>query len=102
MHFFRTFRSICTFYRSFCWITWAVTLFCTITWWKYGFHYFFYFFWFKVITLGLVFYFITLYKNREFYYYRNLGVSKQVLWGSVLSFDLILYIVLMILTYKLI
>jgi hypothetical protein len=89
-------RLIALFYRSFCWVTLSFTVFCIVIFRKYRFHIFLLDFWFKVITLGLVFYFITLYRGKEFYYYQNLGISKRTLWISTLSFDFILYISLLI------
>jgi hypothetical protein len=58
-------------------------------------------FWFKLITLAVFFFFINSYKREEFYYYKNLGTSKLVLWSSALSFDLILFVFMLILTLKL-
>lgn len=57
-------------------------------------------FWFKVITSGLFIYFIFNYKNHEFYYYKNLGLSKLFLCISTSFFDMILFISLLILTLK--
>ena len=54
-------------------------------------------FWFKIITLGLIIFFINNYKRNEFYYYKNLGLSTFRLWISVLLFDFILFIVLLVL-----
>ncbi|HBZ26324.1 MAG TPA: hypothetical protein DEO54_08860 [Rikenellaceae bacterium] len=55
-------------------------------------------FWFKIITLGIIVYFINNYKRNEFYYYKNLGLSKKVLWISSLTFDFILFLTLIIIT----
>lgn len=54
--------------------------------------------WFKILTLGATVYFIGSYKENEFYYYQNLGISKSVLWISTITFDFALFIVLIILT----
>ncbi len=57
-------------------------------------------FWFKIITLGLIFYFVNSYKQKELYYYQNLGVSKLILWISTMAIDIILFILLIIITLK--
>ncbi|QCR21518.1 hypothetical protein C1N53_03585 [Pontibacter sp. SGAir0037] len=49
-------------------------------------------FWFKIISLGIIFYFINSYKSKEYYYYQNLGVSKVMLWGTTLTFDFTLFL----------
>jgi hypothetical protein len=50
--------------------------------------------WFKLITLVVFFYFINHYKQRELYYYHNLGLSKKQLWGTSLVFDSLLFILM--------
>jgi hypothetical protein len=57
-------------------------------------------FWFKIATLGLTFYYINGYKNREYYYYQNLGVSRLLLWASTIVFDFALFLFLIIQTYR--
>jgi len=54
----------------------------------------------KIATTGFMFYFIYNYKRNEFYYYRNLGVSKKLLWISTLSFDVVLFNLLLMLVLK--
>ncbi|OKL40269.1 hypothetical protein A3841_18260 [Pontibacter flavimaris] len=58
-------------------------------------------FWFKVASLGLIYYFINSYKRKHYYYYLNLGLSRTVLWAATLGFDLFLFIFLIVLAYKL-
>jgi len=96
----RTLRLIWTFYRNFNLISILITICCLKFFWEYGFSVFATIFWFKIATLGLIFYFINSYKNKEYYYYQNLGVSKILLWVTTLIFDFILFIVLIIQTYK--
>ena len=55
--------------------------------------------WLKIATLYLTFYFIRTYRQKEFYYYRNLGIRDTVLWGLTLGFDAGLYVIFLILTY---
>jgi len=57
-------------------------------------------FWFKVLTLALIFFFINNYKKKELYYYRNLGVSKLFLWISTIAIDLSIFILFVILTIQ--
>jgi hypothetical protein len=57
-------------------------------------------FWFKIISFGLIIYFINDYKRDEFFYYKNLGASKPFLWISALLFDFILFISLLFLALK--
>jgi len=69
--------------------------------WKYGFSVFSGLFWLKIATLGLTYYFINSYKNKEYYYYQNLGISKALLWAVTLTVDFALFVFLIIQTYKL-
>jgi hypothetical protein len=64
--------------------------------WEYGFSIFSTLFWFKLATLFIIHRFMSSYKSREFYYYQNLGMSKMLLWGITLSFDVIVYLVLLL------
>lgn len=66
-----------------------------------GLNFFGLLFWFKIATLGLIFYFINNYKNKEYYYYQNLGISKMFLWAIILIFDFLLFLTLIIIAYKL-
>ncbi|MET4137803.1 hypothetical protein [Pedobacter sp. UYP1] len=53
--------------------------------------------WFKVITLGIVGYYLSNYKKKEFYYYRDLGLSRRFIWVCTFTFDLSLFVALLIL-----
>lgn len=97
---FKTIRLIWTFYRSFLFLSLLITSCCLSIFWEYGFSVFSVLFWLKIATLGLTYYFIDNYKNKEYYYYQNLGVSKILLWGVTLSFDFALFIFLIIQIYK--
>ncbi|PKP17417.1 MAG: hypothetical protein CVU05_15575 [Bacteroidetes bacterium HGW-Bacteroidetes-21] len=50
-------------------------------------------FWFKLATLALIFYYINSYKKNEFYYYKNLGISKHKLWIPILVFDFSVFLI---------
>ena len=91
---------ILTFYRSFFLATSLITIACISIFWKYGISTFSTLFWFKIITLAIVYYFIRTTKTKEFYYYQNLGVSKVLLWTSTLTFDFVIFLCSLILTYK--
>jgi len=94
----KTIRLIWTFYKSFLLASIIITACCVRIFWKYGFSTFLALFWFKVATLGLIYYFIDNYKSREYYYYQNLGISKVLLWAFTLTFDFALFIFLIIQT----
>lgn len=89
-----------TFYRSFFITTFIITCGCVIIYGFYGIKTFTFLFWFKIITLGMIYFVIETSKNKEFYYYQNLGVSKRLLWSATLIFDLLLFIFLIILIHR--
>lgn len=94
-------RFIWTFYKNFLLLSAIITALCLRAFWAYGFVSFFGIFWCKVVTLGVTYYLVNTYKKNEYYYYQNLGVAKTLLWTVTLSFDFILFILLLILTYHL-
>src|SRR4051794_7103436 len=96
----KTIRLLWTFYKSFLFVSLVMTAFLLSIFWKYGFPVFFGLFWLKLATLGLTYYFINSYKSKEYYYYQNLGVSKVLLWTATLTFDFVLFILLIVQTYK--
>ena len=93
---------IIKFYKSYAFASCAITITCMYFPFNYGIGTFSQLFWFKVVSLGIIFYLNNSYKHNEFYYYRNLGVSKKLLWSATLSFDMILFITFfyLILKYK--
>ncbi|MBU1579821.1 MAG: hypothetical protein KJ754_10360, partial [Bacteroidetes bacterium] len=74
----RPFRLIFTFYRSFAFASWMITLCCMLVTYTNGSSAFTTLFWFKLSTLAVFFFFINSYKREEIYYYKNLGISKLV------------------------
>ena len=52
--------------------------------------------WMKIITTGMVVYYINTYQRKQFYYFQNLGLSKIFLWGCSLAFDFLLFTILLI------
>jgi hypothetical protein len=100
MRLLRTIKLILTFYRSFFIASTAITVCCIWIIQKNGISTFSPVFWFKIATLGLIYYFVSNYKAKEIYYYQNLGVSKIILWSSTLAFDFAVFIVSIIITLK--
>ena len=95
MKLLRTLRLLLTFYRITVIPNTAMTIICGGLFWEYGFSIFTVIFWLKLAVMTLVFYYIRSYKNYEFYYYQNLGLSKTLLWTTTLSVDFILFLFLL-------
>lgn len=96
----KTLRLLFLFYRSY-WITSnAITATCLYLFSKYGLSIFQALFWFKLVTLGIVYYYVNDLKKKEYFYYQNLGVSKSLLWIVTLSFDFLFFLFLIIQTYR--
>jgi hypothetical protein len=57
-------------------------------------------FWFKVVTIGMIFSTAIYYQKKEMYYYQNLGVSKLVLGIATSVFDFLIWLVLIVIAYK--
>lgn len=53
-------------------------------------------FWYKVITITLIFYSAIFYKKNELYYYQSLGVSKLQLIVVTSIFDFLIWLALII------
>jgi hypothetical protein len=100
MRIFKAVRLIWTFYQNFLLYSMLVTASCLVLFYKYGFSIFSAIFWFKIITLGISYFFVNEYKQKEYDYYHNLGVTKSLIWGSTLIFDFMLFIFLIILVYQ--
>jgi hypothetical protein len=87
-------KLISTFYRSFCLgslLTTAIGVFLS---WEYGSSIFLALLVLKAAVLYIIYIFIKRYKGDEFFYYRNLGLSKFVLWSTTLFFDMAIYLLL--------
>lgn len=78
----------------------VITTCCLSIFWAQGFSAFSGLFWLKVASMGLTCYFINSYKSKEYYYYQNLGISKRMLWAVTLTFDFVLFIFIIIQTYR--
>ncbi|HWK04386.1 MAG TPA: hypothetical protein VNS58_12175 [Puia sp.] len=95
MKFRKTIRLLLTFYKNFFFFSFLMTLICMGLFREYGMSIFSTLFWLKLSTLGLTIVVIKSYKNKEFYYYQNLGLTRTFLWVSTLGFDFILYLFLL-------
>ena len=62
--------------------------------WEYGYAIFSKLLGLKLVVLGLSFYFNSQYRRNEFYYYRNAGLSKKILWTSTAAIDVLLFLLL--------
>ena len=91
----KTLRSILTFYKSFTFVSILITLASAVVIYLSGNKGVFMiqgFFWFKIFSLGAIFYINNTYKKDEYYYYKNLGISKLMLWIPPLVFDFVLFL----------
>jgi hypothetical protein len=93
-------RLIVTFYRSYFFASFLVSLTLLYLFWEYGYAIFATLFWGKLATLFIIYNFIRSYKSKEFYYYQNLGISKKILWATTLIFDISLFLLLIFLVNK--
>jgi len=53
-------------------------------------------FWYKLISMGMIFYLAIYYKKNELYYYQNLGVSKLMLGIATSVIDFILWLIVIV------
>ena len=96
----RTLRLLLTFYKSFAFASLVVTLSCVGIIYTWGFDTFSTIFWFKIATFGLIIYYIHNFKKDDFSYYKNLGLTKKLLWISTLLFDFLLFLILITITLQ--
>ena len=88
-------RLLFTFYKSFCFASILITGVCLVLHWEYGDSIRDTVICFKLLTLLLIYFFINSYKQDQFYYYRNLRLTKWMLWTATFAFDIALYILLL-------
>ncbi len=96
----KTIRLILTFYQSFAFASLVITMSCVSMMYAFGIDTFTMLFWFKLITFGLIFYYIQHLKKDDLYYYKNLGLTKRFLWGWALTIDVMLFLIFMLITLK--
>jgi len=99
----KTIRLILTFYKSFAFISFLITFICLglisgfiLVGDPKGISFIQILFWFKIFTLAITVYTINFYKKNEFYYYKNLGLSKLKLWIPIITFDFLFFLVTII------
>nr|WP_294874021.1 hypothetical protein [uncultured Pedobacter sp.] len=96
----KTLRLMFTFYMSFFVTAFVLTLVSAYMLSKLGSEAFTLIFWFKMISYGIIVYYINNYKKKEFYYYQNLGIAKLTLWLGTLTFDFLLFVAFLIYAAK--
>lgn len=95
----KTIRLILTFYKSFAFLSFLVTFICLGLLYGFGINGIYMvqaLFWFKIFTLAIIVYSTSVFKKKEFYYYKNLGISKQTLWIPILFFDFLFFLIAII------
>ncbi|MCI1779685.1 MAG: hypothetical protein LKI53_06995 [Bacteroidales bacterium] len=85
-----------TFYKSFGFVSLSISIVCAYFLFSYGIYALASLFWFKIITLMLIFFYIRNYKADESYFYKNLGVGERKLWIFSIIFDLTVFFLLAI------
>lgn len=96
MRLITTIKPVFTFYKSFFAAAFLITLLCCLLFIEFGNGILPALHWLKLSTTAIIFFYISTYKNKEFYYYHNLGLSKRYLWSRTLSIDLALYVLLLL------
>lgn len=94
-------RLILTFYNTYSISSILISLISACIFLKTGISFFVAVFWFKLLSMGFIITYIDQYRQREYLYYRNLGLSKSALWTFSLTFDFILFVSLLIGVYQL-
>jgi len=95
----KTLRLILTFYKSYAFTSLLITFISLGIVYSYGdkaVEIIQVLIWFKIFTLAIIVFYIQKYKRQQFYYYKNLGLSRLTLWFSSLSFDLLLFLIAII------
>lgn len=95
----KTIRLILTFYKSFAFTSLLITFICMGLVYGYGekgVQIIQLLIWFKIIMLAIIVYSISRFKRNQFYYYKNLGVSRLTLWASTLIFDFLFFLIAII------
>lgn len=88
------------FYLNFCLVSIIITLVSMALLYTLGVAAAVIIIWFKIITMVIFAWYVSSYKKNEFYYYRNLGLSKLRLFACTLGFDFTVFVLLMVLTHN--
>lgn len=92
----RGIRIILTFYRSYFIASLVISLACASVIFANGLKVLSGVLLLKVVSLMIIYFFISAYKRPEFYYYQNLGFSKKRIWILSIITDMLLFILLLI------
>jgi hypothetical protein len=87
------------FYLNFCLVSVLITLVSIAMLYELGLGAVALIVWFKIITMVIFAWYVSAYKHKEFYYYRNLGLSKLRLFAFTLGFDFMVFVLLIVLTH---
>ena len=52
-------------------------------------------FWFRLAAEGLIYFFVNGYRQPEYDYYFNMGVSRKALWTPIFVVDALLFIAIL-------
>lgn len=102
MRLLTTIRSLLNFYGNFFVPSFLFTIICCLLFLEYGAPILPVLHWLKLSATAIIFFYIRNSKAKEFYYYLNLGLPPSFLWISTLTFDLILYLGLLITIHSII
>jgi hypothetical protein len=86
-------RLLTSFYVGFAAPSILITLSCSYLLFSLGIAALVYVFWFKIATTVVFYISINAYKNKEYFYYQNLGLSRQKLWFFNLALDVLILVV---------
>jgi len=95
----KRFKAYCAFYRNFFFVSFLITVVCLFILLRSEFSLMPALFWFKMATMAVVYYVTHINKQREFFYYQNIGISGIFLWVSTLATDMFLFLFLSCLIY---
>jgi hypothetical protein len=90
------FKLAIRFYTEFGIAGGLMTVICLILFWQYGWMIFGEILWLKIISLGLIYFFKNSLNKKIYYFYFNLGATRNQLWGISLFVDLVLFFFLII------
>lgn len=97
---YKSVRLLMTFYGSFFAATFLTSIACAALFAYLGMAALTILIWFKIATLGIVAYYISKYKYKEFLYYQNLGISKSFLWSGTMILEFLIFSFLFLLSGK--
>ena len=54
----------------------------------------------KFITLLLGLYFNNVYRGKEIYFYCNIGLRRELIWGSIIVVDIVIFLAILFLFFE--